>query len=125
MASLLPFLIIIVAFYLLLILPQQRRQKQTREMQNSVSVGTKVVLTSGFLGEITDVADDHISVKLGDGVVVQVVRAAIGQVRPDVTDELDEPADDELDAADDEQAVQETPEETAKRLEMDNPEGNK
>ena len=85
MLSLLPFVIIIIAFWFLLIRPQQRKQRQVREMQSTLSVGDEVMLTSGIFATVDTVADDHVLVRVADGVTLKVVRAAIGQVLPKET----------------------------------------
>ena len=82
MQTLLPFLVILVLFWLLLILPQQRRQKRTQQMQASLGVGDKVVLTSGVLGVVHDVHDDYVAVEIAPASVIKVVRGAVGQVLP-------------------------------------------
>lgn len=82
MTALLPFLVIIVVFWLLLIRPQQKRARQAREMQNTVEVGRKVMLTSGIYGEVAGVTDDYLLISVAEGVQIRVIRNAIGQVLP-------------------------------------------
>lgn len=79
LASLLPFVIIIVIFWFLLIRPQQKKQRQVQEMQRQLEVGDTVMLTSGFIGTVTEITDDYLGVELGEGMTVRVIRAAIGQ----------------------------------------------
>jgi len=79
LVSLLPFVVIILVFWLLLIRPQQKRQRQVQEMQRALQVDDTVMLTSGFYGQVREITDDYVSVQIADGVVVRVVRAAIGQ----------------------------------------------
>lgn len=88
----LPLLLIVVVFYFLLIRPQQKRAKEARELQNNVQAGAKVMLTSGILGEVVEAGEDNkIQVQVAEGVIITVVRQAIGQVLPehDETDESD------------------------------------
>lgn len=91
MATLLPFIVIIIAFWFLLIRPQQKRARQAREMQSSLAPGDRVMLTSGFFGEVTEIDDEGVSVDIADGVVVKVVRNAVGQVLP--REDADEQSD--------------------------------
>lgn len=81
--------LLLVMFWLLLIRPAQRRQKAQTELQNSLEVGSRVMLTSGIFGVLTDVSEaDRVRVQLAPGVEIEAVRAAIGAVVPE---ELDEP----------------------------------
>ncbi|GAA4690612.1 preprotein translocase subunit YajC [Nocardioides nanhaiensis] len=87
LASLLPLVGIVLLFWLLVIRPAQRRQKATVRMQDSLQVGDEVMLTSGIFGTLRTLEEDRVRVEVADGVVLEVVRAAIGNVVPraDVT----------------------------------------
>ena len=50
--------VMFVGFYFLMIRPQMRKQKQEKNFQESLKVGTRVVLTSGLHGRITQIQDD-------------------------------------------------------------------
>lgn len=92
----LPLILIVIVFYFLLIRPQQKRAKEAREQQSNLKAGDKVMLTAGVLGEVTGFAEDNnVQVQIADGVIITVVRQAIGQVLPehDETDEHDDEAD--------------------------------
>jgi len=80
LASLLPLVAIALLFWVLLIRPQQRRSRAMRQMQSSLSVGDEVILTSGILGTVRAVVDDHVEVEVATGVTLRVVRGAIGSV---------------------------------------------
>lgn len=85
LASFLPIVAIAALFWLLIIRPASRRQKELSRMQNSLSVGDEVMLTSGILATVEDITDDYIRVQVADGVVIRVARGAIGSIlRPDV-----------------------------------------
>lgn len=47
-----------VGFYFLMIRPQQKKAKQEKNFQETLKVGTRVVLTSGLHGRIAQVQDD-------------------------------------------------------------------
>ena len=97
----LPFLLIIVVFWLLIIRPQQKRQRAAQQMQSALSVGSRIMLTSGILGSVTEITDEHVGVQIADGVTVHVVRAAIGRVIPDaVPDDASDEAEAPVDSAD-------------------------
>lgn len=93
----LPLIGIVLLFWLFLIRPQSRRQKELRSMQSSLSVGDEVMLTSGMFATVNAIEDDHLLVEIADGVVIKVVRGAIGTKvqRPVESDEERAPEDGE------------------------------
>jgi len=83
-ASFLPLILIVLAFYFLLIRPQSKRAKAQRQMQNELAPGSAVMLTSGIFGELTRTDDpERVDVRVADGVVLTVARAAIANVVPE------------------------------------------
>lgn len=50
--------VMFVGFYFLMIRPQMRKQKQEKNFQETLKIGTRVVLTSGLHGRIAQVQDD-------------------------------------------------------------------
>jgi preprotein translocase subunit YajC len=87
------FLILIVAFgflWFVLIRPQKRRQLEAARMHNAVQVGSEVLTAGGIYGEVTEVHDDDVIVRIAPEIEVRVARKAIGAVIP--------PADPEVEA---------------------------
>ncbi|GAA1928333.1 preprotein translocase subunit YajC [Nocardioides lentus] len=83
-ASFLPLVLIVLAFYFLLIRPQSKRAKAQRQMQAELAPGSSVMLTSGIFGELTRTDDpERVDVRVADGVVLTVARAAIANVVPE------------------------------------------
>ncbi len=80
--SLLPMILIFVVFYFLLIRPQQKRTKEHREMVTNIGKGDEVLTNGGFLGKVTKVGDNYISVTLGEGMEVKMQASAVAQVLP-------------------------------------------
>ena len=93
------FLILIVAFaflWFVLIRPQKRRQLEAARMLNAVQVGSEVLTAGGIYGEVTEIHDDDLIVRIAPEIEVRVARKAIGAVIPpaepdDVAAEADEP----------------------------------
>ena len=57
---------------------QKRLQAETQQMQNALSEGDVVTMTSGLRGTIVDASyEDTIDLEIADGVVTTWVRAAI------------------------------------------------
>jgi preprotein translocase subunit YajC len=91
----LPFVGIALLFWLLFMRPAQRRQQAVGQMQRGLSVGDEVMLTSGIIGVLRSLDEETAQLEVSEGVVVRVVRAAIGQVRtPAARDENTGPAAD-------------------------------
>jgi len=86
----LPFLLIIVVFWFLIIRPQQKRQRAAQQMQTTLAVDSKVMLSSGIFGTVTEITDDHIAVEVAEGVSIKVVRAAISRILPEDFDDVAE-----------------------------------
>ncbi|MBD8869777.1 preprotein translocase subunit YajC [Nocardioides donggukensis] len=76
-ASLLPIVGIFLVFWLLVIRPASKRQKQTQAIQRGLSVGDRVITSSGFFGTIASLDDDKVGLLIADGVVVTAARQAI------------------------------------------------
>jgi preprotein translocase subunit YajC len=100
------FLIIIVAFaflWFVLIRPQKKRQVEAARMLNSVSVGDEVLTAGGIYGEVTELQDEALMVRIAPELEVRVARKAIGAVIPrEETPDEPDAAPGELDAAPDE-----------------------
>lgn len=80
LVAFLPLIGIALVFWLLVIRPQSRRQRELRDMQSSLEVGERVMLTSGVYGTLREVGDQTVGVEVADGVVITVARGAVGQV---------------------------------------------
>ncbi|WP_370897639.1 preprotein translocase subunit YajC [Chryseobacterium gossypii] len=50
--------VMFVGFYFLMIRPQMRKQKQEKNFQDNLKVGSRVVLTSGLHGRIAQIQED-------------------------------------------------------------------
>lgn len=90
--SLLPIIGIALLFWLLIIRPQSRRQKAVVAMQSALEPGSEVVLSSGVFGTLEQVEDDHVLLRVADGVTLKVLKGAVANVVP--------PAEDPVETAD-------------------------
>ena len=95
LASLLPLLGIAVLFWALMIRPAQRRQRELRQMQSSLEVGDEVMLSSGMYGVLRSLEDERISVEIAPGVLVEVVRGAVGSKVAPAAESLDDDSEPE------------------------------
>lgn len=77
-----PIIFIFVVMYFLVIRPQQKKAKIHREMIASIRRGDTVVTSGGLIGKVAKVIDDReVSIDLGEGVKVRIVRGMISEVR--------------------------------------------
>ncbi len=80
-SSFIPFIIVLVVFYFLLIRPQQQQQKKRQEMLASLKKGDKVVTVGGIHGEITEVHDDEVGLRIADKVEIRLSRSGVGRIK--------------------------------------------
>ena len=83
METVAPFLILVgiaVLFWVVMIRPAQSRQRALSRMQGGIAVGDEVMLTSGIFGVVRALDEETVRVEVGDGVILKVVRGAVGRV---------------------------------------------
>jgi preprotein translocase subunit YajC len=101
---LLPLILIVGMIWFMSRTQRKQRQKQADTVA-MLTPGTKVVTTSGMIGIVEEVDDEHVTLEISEGVLVQFVKAAVGRVLPeDVEEPADEAADTDTDTAADEPA---------------------
>jgi len=81
----LPIVFMLIIFYFLMIRPQQKRMKEHKEMVAALSKGDEVVTNGGLGGTVTKVGDAYLSIRVSDGVEVNVQRQAIAALLPNGT----------------------------------------
>jgi len=80
--SFLPLFVIIAIMYLFLMRPQAKKQKEHRQMLQTLEKGDKILTTGGIVGEIVGIREkeDRLIVRIADNVKVDMVRGAVAQV---------------------------------------------
>ena len=68
--------------YFMIIRPQSKRTKDHKALIDSLAKGSEVVTSGGLLGKVTALSDNFVTVKLAEGVEVQVQRHAIASIMP-------------------------------------------
>ncbi len=63
--NLIPFLFIFVAMYFLMIRPQTKKAKEQSEFLKNLKLGDEVITSSGIIGKIRFLGEDHIALDLG------------------------------------------------------------
>ena len=80
--SLLPLVLMFVVLYFIMIRPQMKRQKEHKAMIDAIAKGDEVVIGGGVLGRVARIGESYLHVDVGNGVELQVQRAAVVQVLP-------------------------------------------
>ncbi|HET6742602.1 MAG TPA: preprotein translocase subunit YajC [Kribbella sp.] len=94
---LLPLILIVGMIWFMSRTQKKQRQRQADTVA-ALAPGSKVITTSGLVGIVEETDDEYVTLEISEGVLVQVVKAAIGRVIPDEdgadsADEADETAD--------------------------------
>ena len=79
--GMLPIILMFVILYFLMIRPQMKKAKEHKTMLEALQKGDEVVAV-GFLGKITKVGPNYVSVEIANGTEVQVEKAAISRLLP-------------------------------------------
>jgi preprotein translocase subunit YajC len=95
-----PIVAMVIAFYFFLYRPQRAEQRRRDDMLATLHKGNKVVTVGGIFGEIMEIKNNVIDLKIADKVVVKVTRSAISRnitqgKSPQMEPEKDWPAEDE------------------------------
>ena len=79
-----PFILLALAVILLFVMPARQRKRvaaQQQALQESLTVGSPVMTTSGLHGTVARLAEGTVDLEIAPGVVVTFVRQAILEVR--------------------------------------------
>ena len=76
----LPFLLIGLVFYFLLIRPQNKRMKEHKDMLAAVTRGDTVVTNGGIIGKVTKVTDEDLTIDVGGGTKIKVVKSMLTNI---------------------------------------------
>jgi len=79
-STLLPFVLMLAIFYFLLIRPQQKQQKARQAMLDGLKKGNKIITIGGIYGEIVEVKEDTLIIRVADKVEIKTTRGAVSQV---------------------------------------------
>jgi preprotein translocase subunit YajC len=100
---LLPLILIVGMIWFMSRTQKKQRQRQADTVA-ALAPGSKVITTSGLVGIVEETDDEYVTLEISEGVLVQVVKAAIGRVIPEETaaeDTADDSATDSADSATD------------------------
>ena len=74
-----PLVAMVIAFYFFLYRPQREEQRRRDDMLATLHKGNKIVTVGGIFGEILDIKDNVIDLKVADKVVVKLTRSAVSR----------------------------------------------
>jgi preprotein translocase subunit YajC len=80
LSTFLPIVAIMAIFYFLMIRPQQKKMKAHKAMVEAIGKGDKIITSSGFFGTVSKVEEDGLTIEIGEGVKVKMLRDAVSQV---------------------------------------------
>ena len=78
-----PMVLMVAIFYLLLIRPQRKRDKQAKEMRNSLEVGDEILTIGGILGRVVNIREDSLLIESGSANTK--IRITKGAVQANIT----------------------------------------
>ncbi len=61
----LPILLMFVLFYFLMIRPQRKKEKEIKNMRDSIVVGDEITTIGGIVGRVVTIKDDLITIESG------------------------------------------------------------
>ena len=101
LVGMLPIVAMLAILYFLLLRPQQKEAKRHQQMLNSLKKGDEVVTVGGLYGKILALTDERVSLRVDEGVKVEVERAKIMRVvgRPSGAERAPEKAEKRASAA--------------------------
>lgn len=73
----------LLVFYLLVILPRKKQEKKHKNMMEELKRGDRVVTIGGIKGEISQVKEETITVKVSDNTDIVFVKKAIAYKEED------------------------------------------
>ena len=94
-----PMILIFVVFYFLLIRPQRKRNKQERDMRNSIEIGDEIPTIGGFIGRVVSIKDDVLVIESSsDRTKLKIYRWAIRGKEAPATETVEAPKEAKKDA---------------------------
>jgi preprotein translocase subunit YajC len=76
------FVLVPIAFLFLLFNGQRKRQRQAAALQEQVTVGSTICMTSGLFGRVVSLTDSEVVIEAAPGVNLRYDRRAVGLVVP-------------------------------------------
>lgn len=78
--------LMVAIFYFIMIRPQRRREKERKALISSIKAGDRVLLSSGILGDIANVKEKTLVVRIAEKTKIEVLKSAVSQVLEEKSD---------------------------------------
>lgn len=72
-----PLVVMVLIFYFLLYRPHKKEQARRQDMLDSLKKGSKVMTIGGIYGDISEIKEKTIKLKIAANVEIEVARSAI------------------------------------------------
>ena len=82
--SIIMIALIIVVFYFFMIRPQMKRQKELKQLQESLKKGDRVLVAGGIFGTVEELKDDSIIVTIAHDTTIRVLKNSVYRDATDV-----------------------------------------
>ncbi len=80
MEAILPLVLILAAFYLLILGPRRAQARRAADLKAHLRPGVEIITTAGVFGTVTRVDEDEVQLEIAPGVVIRLLKGAIGKV---------------------------------------------
>ena len=79
-STIVPLVFMVAIFYFVMIRPQRRREKERKALIEAVKSGDRVLLVSGIIGEVANVKEKTLIVRVAEKTKIEVLKTAVSQV---------------------------------------------
>ncbi|MFH0795000.1 MAG: preprotein translocase subunit YajC [bacterium] len=81
--QLIPMVVLIfIAFYFIIFRPQKREQKERQRLLDNLKKGDRVVTIGGVHGEVSEVSDDTVTIRVAPKMEIKFNRSAVSTIVP-------------------------------------------
>lgn len=81
------FVVLALGFYVVLVRPQRRQMAAHRSLVDNVAPGDQIITTGGIIGEVEQVDEATLTLRVADGVALTLARGAIAAKVPDADED--------------------------------------
>lgn len=85
--SIIYILALFAILYFLMIRPQQQRAKKHQEMVRNLKVNDQIITAGGIIGTIVKLKEETVILRVADGVRIELLKTAVGQLRESAPEE--------------------------------------
>ena len=81
LAAFLPMIVVMVVLWFIMIAPQRKQQKQRDQMLKNLKKGDKVITVGGLHGEILEINEEDVKLRVADKTELRFTRGSISKVK--------------------------------------------